>query len=109
MSRIVAGTNIDRVSEDKRPRYIAIALNDIRSVVNGGLSFADNFSAQTLILNFSGAVNVLFSHNLKRVPVGYLITRLTSPAIIYDGTSPGTDEFFSLRSSAACVATVLLF
>ena len=83
-------------------------------ILNGGLSFgngvlADNISGAGVSLNTgAGNVDVTLTHNLQRIPVGYLPMTKSAASDIYTGSVGATKTQITLRGSVGGV-TVLLF
>lgn len=80
----------------------------IARVLNGHIWFGSvadgiqNMDGVTL-QHTSGAADTAFSltHNLGRIPVGYLVVYVNKAAIIYDGGVTWTRTTISLKSNAA--------
>jgi hypothetical protein len=54
--------------------------------------------------------DVTIAHKLGRVPVGYIVVKLSVATIIYDGSIVATDSAITLKSNTAgAVAKILLF
>jgi hypothetical protein len=84
---------------------------EIARVINGQLWFGSvadgrqNIDGVTLQQADTGAANVAFSltHNLGRVPVGFLVVYTDKATSIYDGGVAWTVTTISLKSSTANV------
>ena len=80
----------------------------LAQVVNGQISFGDGTDSDNIdgvwISTTSNAIaNAEFpvTHNLGRVPAGYLIMSKDDLGIIYDGTTSWTDSTLYLRCNVA--------
>lgn len=85
--------------------------NQVEQVVNNGLSFADNFKSQTIIVNFTVAnTDTQIRHQLGSIPVGYIPIGKSVSLDIYDGSTDVFNKtFVTLKSSAIGTATILIF
>jgi len=84
-------------------------------IVNGNISFGDGTTADNINGVFASAAvpgtpntNFVITHNLGRIPVGYLVLGKTAAGDIYDGTVAATKTTLTLRASVASF-TVRLF
>ena len=111
MSKLSQESSIDRLTEPKEQvRFISIFFDQLVRILNNGLTFADNFDLKTVNVSFSSAVtNQAISHNLGRVPIGYIVIRRSANLSVWDGTSPFTSSYFYLASDAAGSVTLLVF
>ena len=85
--------------------------NEVEQTVNNGLSFADNFKAQILVVNFTSAnTNTQINHQLGSVPTGYIPIGKSVSLDIYDGSTDVFNKtFVTLKSSAIGSATIMIF
>lgn len=76
---------------------------ELSNAVNGGLKFSDNFDAQTVTVADTGVANTEFtvSHNLKRIPTGFIVTSAVGTGVIYNGASAWTTTAIYLKSTTA--------
>lgn len=111
MSKITNESNIDRINDkEAQASYISKFLDQTKRVVNGGLSFADNFDCKILNITFTAAnSDTSLTHGLGRVPEGYIVLRLSTNLMVYDGSIAATVNTISLKGSAIGTATLLLF
>jgi hypothetical protein len=84
-------------------------------VINGGISFGagttkDNIDGAWVAVANTGAANTNFTvtHNLGRVPVGYLVMTKDRAVDVYTGTIAATNTQLTLKASVAN-AVVTLF
>lgn len=91
-------------------RFASNALREIQQIINGNISFDDNFRGKTFTVVFNSAnADTKIDHGLGFVPTSYLVTSQTAAMSIYNGTQTATGQIFFLRSSAVGTATVFLF
>jgi len=91
-------------------RYTSITLDQIQSILNGGITFVDNFQASTISANFTAAnTEFQLSHSLGRIPVGYILINASAAMIIYNGGSANTANDIFLKSSAIGTGQILVF
>lgn len=92
-------------------RWTAIALEEIESVINGGLEFVQNLKSQIIDINFAQAnVTFVVSHSLGKVPVGYIVIGQSVAMIVYDGPKQNWSEnSIGLKSSVVGIAKILIF
>jgi hypothetical protein len=86
----------------------------LTTVINGQVSFgngvaSDNISGVWATVADTGAANTDFTitHNLGRIPVGYLVMTSSIATDIYTGSVAATKTQITLRSSAAHAAITL--
>lgn len=108
--KVTASTRIAQVKPEEVQRFTDIALDNIAQVINGNLSFQDNFNAKILTVTFSTAnVDVASAHGLGRVPSYYICIGSTTATTLYDGSSANTASLIYLRATVATTARVLVF
>ncbi len=110
MSKFTSGVDIDRLqTEDEVKRWVSLAFDQLQSLINGGLSFSDNFNAKILSITISTAnVDVASLHGLGRVPSGYIVLGSSAATSVYDGASANTSSILYLRASVAATVKVLV-
>lgn len=110
MSKITASTDFDRVPEDQTTKYITMFCEQVAQVFNKGISVGDNFDGALVTCGFSSAsADGTYTHNLGRVPVGYIVCSLSTAMIVYTGGVAWTTSTISLRSSAIGTALIFVF
>jgi len=81
-------------------------------IVNGGLAFGDgingiqdNIDGMWINVATPGAANTNFTvtHNLGRIPTGYIVMRKDATCDIYDGSVAATVTQLTLKSTATGV------
>lgn len=108
--KITNSTDLSNIAQEDVTRYVSAVLAQVSTILNAGINFQDNFSAQRVSVTFGSAnVETVVRHNLGRVPVGYLPLTLSAAMILYNGTSGNDDSALYLKSSATGTATVLVF
>lgn len=119
MSRITASTDFDRVPEKEVPRYVSMYCEQVTTALTKGLTISDNFQSAPLFTELNGVLLTCvfqsantdgnYTHNLGRVPVGYIQCGSTVAMSIYDGTIAWTTSTITLESSAAGTARIFVF
>lgn len=110
MSKITASSDIQQVKPEDVARYTDLFCQDVTEVVNGKLSFADNFDGKSQSVTFSlTATDMAIQHGLGRVPTGYIITSATAAMKVYSGNLVATSDAIYLRSDAVGTVTLLIY
>lgn len=84
---------------------------DVQNLLNGQLSFADNFKAQIISVTFNAAnTDMQINQNLNSVPSGYLVLRKSMSLDVYDGSqNVFTKSYVTLRSTAPGTVSLMVF
>lgn len=91
-------------------RFTSTDLNLFLSAINGGIDLLENCSTQLLSVSFIKANTTYpFSHSLGRIPSGYLVAKINSNSVIFDGNQQNTMNKVYLQASAVSSGKVLLF
>jgi hypothetical protein len=108
--RLTAVTNLDAKADDEKFRLsLAKFVEQVAFIINGNLSITD-LKVEKYSVNFPTALEEIgVSHNLGRVPVGYLVIGKSANMNVYNGVNNWTMKSLFLRSDAAGVATILVF
>lgn len=91
--------------------YVQQTFTDLQSVINGNVEFIANISVDQITANFiTSNSDAVFQHTLGRIPAGFIVVGLDSPAIIYNGAATNTTALIYLRSNVANInAQVMVF
>jgi len=90
-------------------RYYSIIVDQLESILNGGIGFSDNLQSSISSVVFSTANSeVIVPHGLKVAPLGYVILTRSAALVVYDGSTEWTTEFISLKASASGTAKVMV-
>ena len=83
-------------------------LKQVHKALIGNISFGDGVFTDNIAGNWfklvtPGVVNTEFSikHGLGKKPVGYDVKRADNIGVVYDGTTPWTDQLIYLRCTVA--------
>lgn len=108
MAVIKASEQIDKGKTlDDKIRNIQVFLQDVKDVINGRLSFDKNFIYNITSVTFTNINSTTsVSHNLNRIPTGYIVVSKSKSMIIYND-SPATDTTLFLKSTAT--GTIKIF
>ena len=84
----------------------------LSQIINKGIKFTDNFNAEFVTIPDTGIAdtqnNVL--HTLKRVPSGFIVTKIDAGGVVYDsGSVWTTTEIFIKCSVANANVTFMIF
>lgn len=85
---------------------------ELAGLLNNGLTFADNFKANTLDVADTGVINTEFAvaHTLKRVPVGYIVVGINKAAVVYNSGTAWTVSNIYLKANVAnCTVKLIVF
>lgn len=90
-------------------RYVAIFAKDIVQTVNGRLEFDQNMKSDTVDVTFDSAnTEVEISHDLGKVPSGYLVAKASAACAIYDGDRRNTATKIYLKSSDVSTVRIIV-
>lgn len=101
-------SNIDQWMDARR--FVQNTTDDITSIINGKLLLADNVNVVFVQVAF-GSANKTYkvTHNLSRIPVGYLLVKSPIAAQIFDGNNRNDSTVLYLQCSQATTVTVMVF
>lgn len=95
-------------TSDEFIRHGSQAIGNLAKAVNGNLSFDTNLDTKTVTVTFDQAnVDVMVTHNLGRIPAGYLPSKQSANMVVFDGTRPETTNVSYLQSSAPGTITLI--
>jgi hypothetical protein len=100
--------NFDKAFEKEMLSYST----ELASLLNGGLSFSDNFDAEVLTIADSGAANSenTVAHTLKRAPTGFIVVKIDKAGQVYFSGTAFTDTDIYVKCSVAnCAISLLVF
>ena len=110
--KLGVGQGIDKQATlEDLSRQTQIFANAVDDVVNGGITFQDNFRAQIIGVTFSAAnMDTQINHSLGILPIGYLVIGKSVALDVYNGSSSVlTKQFLTLKSSVIGNATIMVF
>lgn len=109
--KVVGPSDVSNVAtwEDLK-RFVSQITKSTVDLVNGKITFMDNFDALTISVEFTAAnTTVIVPHGLNRIPAGYLVQGLTAALTVYDGNQANTTENIYLQASATGTARILVY
>lgn len=111
MSKITQESKIDIVKEDvDRWNLVSQFFDQVKTIINNGLKFSDNFDGKIINVTFSSAnTDTSVAHGLGRAPAGYIVTSLSASMVIYNGSTGSSSTNLILRSSAAGSAGLIVY
>ena len=102
-------SNLKAGNEDFN-RFVSEMIASIATVINGEISFTDNFKASIVNVTFGSAnAQQAVKHSLGKVPIGFINIGSNASASLYRGTSPSTTQAIFLQSTVATSMTILVF
>ena len=92
-------------------RLVQIMASELETMINGNLTFQDNFKEQTISVLFTAAnADQQIPHKLQTVPIGYLVIGKDSIFDVYNGSADVfTKTFVTLRASNTGIANIMIF
>lgn len=101
--------NINGVQE--LARFCSNAFSEIQQIINGNISFEDNFRGKVLTVDFVAAnVDTRILHDLGYVPTGYIVCSKSVALVdVYDGDQAATSTTIFLKSAVAGTVDLLIF
>jgi len=103
--------DISQIKDPKElQRFTALNFQDLKLILGGNVSFADNFNGKFVGMTFLTAnANTTITHGLNRIPNGYLRTSATTAMTLYDGSVAATSTTITLKSSATGFCNIFIF
>lgn len=106
----VSNFDTSNSSPENFQRYSSKQMQDVVNILNKGIIFSDNFDGTITNVAFNSAnTNTVITHNLERIPSGYLALELSAAMIIYTGSDVSNESQITLKSSAVGTAKILIF
>jgi len=110
MSKVTQESKLTNTPEEERWNFQSQINDEVKTILNNGLTFTDNFAGKITTVTFSAAnTDVAVAHGLGRVPTGYLIISSGASMSVYTGSSAWTSNLIYLRSSATGTVGVIVF
>lgn len=89
-------------------KHTSIAVGDAVDALNGNLEFDSNLDTKTVTVTFKTAnTDLAITHNLGRIPTGYLPSKQSANMVVFDGTKQATTTVSYLQSSAPGTITLI--
>lgn len=106
--RVSTAADISNIKDDEIKRFQTQFNVQIKDVINGGVSFADNIKCRVLSVTFGGAnQSTQVTHGLGSIPVGY--AKIGGPNIVvFDASQDFTSENIYVQATAAGTVTLLI-
>ena len=103
--------NIQNVTDlPSMVRYTSIDLSLILAVINGNVDLVDNGSTDLLTVTFPKAnTSYPFTHNLGRLPQGFLNAGMNFSAAVFNGVQANTIAQIYLQAGSTGTGKVLVF
>ena len=101
-------SNVKGVEELQR--FVSQAVEAITSEVNGRLSIDKNLAVSLVSVVFTTTSSPQsVDHGLKRLPIGYFITKKSAAMDVFGGLEDATTLKANMQASALGTATILFF
>lgn len=104
----------ERPSFTSFQRMLIEIWRSLTKVINGRISFGDGTEADNIDGIWAAATthvtpntDFTVTHNLGRIPVGYLVVKKAAACDIYDGTIAATTTQITLKGTVSAVAIKL--
>jgi hypothetical protein len=95
---------------DDIKRFISNTITQIINIVNGKITFKDNFDGVSVGASFTAAnTDTPVVHNLGRNAIGYILVTASAAMSVYTGSQAGNTTTIFLRSNNPGSATILVF
>jgi hypothetical protein len=89
-------------------RHASTLIGDITDAVNGSLEFDHNLNTKTVVVTFTTAnVDQMVTHNLGRIPSGFLQSNPDAAAQVFQGSKDSTKTVSYLKASAPVTITLI--
>lgn len=88
------------------------AWRELSNAINNGLRLEDNLDGSIITISDTGAANSenTLAHNLKRVPIGFLMINTDRGTTVYDsGTAWTTTNIYIKFGTANCAVKIIVF
>ena len=85
---------------------------ELAQILNNGLKFEDNFNADIVTIADTGTADSenTVAHDLKRVPIGFVVIKTNKAVSAYDsGTAFTVSNVYVKFATANCAVTLLIF
>lgn len=101
-------TNV--TSWEELRRFSGQVTKSIVELVNGKITFSDNFDAMSISVVFPTAnTTVIVPHGLNRIPAGYIVQGRSAAMIVYDSATANTTNNLYVQASAIGTANLLVY
>jgi hypothetical protein len=106
--RVKGFTELANLDPEEFVRHGSQAIGSLADAVNGSLSFDVNMNTKTVTAVFTAAnTDLAITHNLGRIPTGYLQSKASANMVIFDGSRVADKNTSYLRSSAPGTITLI--
>ena len=110
MSRVTESTDMTQAKPEELPSVIDRFAQNVADTLNGGIDFHTNFNGSLVNAIFTSTnTDTAVSHNLGRIPTGYIPTSKTAAMHIYTGVAPWTKTVMYLRADVVGTAGLLVY
>lgn len=85
-------------------------IRDVKSILNGGVKFTDNFDAVVVeyVSHATEDTELVCAHTLGKIPTGYIVINQNKTGTLYDSGNTWTATDIYLKCSVAAVTYKLL-
>ena len=110
-SRIRTGKPENKFEEVLEEELLSFSL-ELSKILNKGIDLSDNFNGKFVTIADTGAADSenTLAHTLKRVPSGYIVTKINKASVGYLGSTAWSAVNIYLKFNVAnCAVTVFVF
>ena len=93
-------------------RFLQPFCSQVIQALNNGLNFQDNMKNSRVAVKFPSNANqnIQIMHNLNTIPIGYVTSRLSAAAIVYDGNAAVLGATYAnLKCNVAGITATIIF
>lgn len=108
MAIVQSSVDFQNTSTDKLAVVVTRFLKLLVTQFNGNVQFTQNIKSSSLLTAKFTAANtdLVITHDLGQLPVGYLVVGLSAAMVVYTGSVAWTSNTICLRSSVVGTATI---
>lgn len=96
-------------TDEERWRFIKIFCDTVTQQFNGNIEFISNIKSQIVEASFVFGQNTQVTHNLGRIPVGYVQIGASTGLTLYNGEGSWTATTMFLIATGTGSAKILVF
>lgn len=101
---------LNLTTPEELARFVSNALKEIQQIINGNISFQDNFRGKIVDFNFTATnTDTRIVHGLGYVPSGYIVVQTNVGVVVNDGSIQTTSTDIWLKGNAISSGKILIF
>lgn len=108
MGKVKSSPQLQNVADlDDLKRFVGSFCEELAREFNGRVTFGDNIQASgPHTVTFSAAGEMEVTHDLRTVPLGFIVINKTATCDVWKGSTTWTETKIYLQSSAASTITI---